>query len=116
MSINFKLIEAIQAVAEVGKTIEHLEKIIQGQESDISHWRTTANELERKLEASEKLCKYEASRRDELDTKLGETLQINENLRLARHEEATKYEKVCAELTEAHEELEAVKAKLTGIR
>lgn len=116
MSINYKFIEAIQAVVEVGNTIEHLEKIIQEQECDISRLRITANELERKLEASEMLCKNEASSRDEIEAKLAETLKVNENLRLARNEEAIKYEKVCAELTEAHKELEDVKAKLPGIR
>ena len=107
MSINFKLIEAIQAVAEVGKTVEHLEKIIQGQESDISHWRTTANELERKLESAEKACANEADSCDKIEAKLVETLKVNENLRVALNEECTKYEKVCAELTETIEQLEA---------
>ena len=104
MSINFKLIEAIQAVADVGKTIEHLENIIQGQESDISHWRTAANELERKLESAEKACANEADSCDKIEAKLVETLKVNENLRVARNEEATKYEKVCAELRELQEE------------
>ena len=107
MSINFKLIEAIQAVAEVGKTVEHLEKIIQGQESDTSHWRNTANELERKLESAEKACANEADSCDKIEAKLVETLKVNENLRVALNEECTKYEKVCAELTETIEQLEA---------
>ena len=104
MSINFKLIEAIQAVADVGKTIEHLEKIIQGQESDISHWRNTANELERKLESAEKACANEADSCDKIEAKLVETLKVNENLRVARNEECTKYERVCGELRELQEE------------
>lgn len=104
MSINFKLIEAIQAVADVGKTIEHLEKIIQGQESDINHWRTTANELERKLESAEKACANEADSCDKIEAKLVETLKVNENLRVARNEECTKYERVCGELRELQEE------------
>lgn len=107
MSINYKLIEAIQAIAEVGNTVEHLEKIIQEQERDISHWCNTANELERKLESAEKACANEADRRDEIEAKLVETLKINENLRVARNEECTKYEKVCGELTETIEQLEA---------
>lgn len=107
MSINYKLIEAIQAIAEVGNTVEHLEKIIQEQERDISHWRNTANELERKLESAEKACANEADRRDEIEAKLTETLRVNENLRVARNEEYTKYEKVCGELTETIEQLEA---------
>ena len=104
MSINFKLIEAIQAVADVGKTIEHLENIIQGQEQDVNHWRNTANELERKLESAEKACANEADSCDKIEAKLVETLKVNENLRVARNEEATKYEKVCAELRELQEE------------
>lgn len=104
MSINFKLIEAIQAVAEVGKTIEHLENIIQGQEQDVNHWRNTANELERKLESAEKACANEADSCDKIEAKLVETLKVNENLRVARNEEATKYEKVCGELRELQEE------------
>ena len=104
MSINFKLIEAIQAVADVGKTIEHLENIIQGQEQDVNHWRTAANELERKLESAEKACANEADSCDKIEAKLVETLKVNENLRVARNEEATKYEKVCAELRELQEE------------
>lgn len=107
MSINFKLIEAIQAVAEVGKTIEHLENIIQGLEQDVSYWRTTANELERKLESAEKACANEADSCDRIEAKLVETLKVNENLRVARNEECTKYEKVCGELTETIEQLEA---------
>ena len=107
MSINFKLIEAIQAVAEVGKTIEHLENIIQGQEQDVNHWRNTANELERKLESAEKACANEADSCDKIEAKLVETLKVNENLRVARNEECTKYEKVCGELTETREQLEA---------
>ena len=104
MSINFKLIEAIQAVAEVGKTVEHLEYAVKELEQDVNHWRNTANELERKLEASEKACANEADSCDKIEAKLVETLKVNENLRLARHEEATKYEKVCAELRELQEE------------
>ncbi len=104
MSINFKLIEAIQAVAEVGKTIEHLENIIQGQEQDVNHWRNTANELERKLESAEKACANEADSCDKIEAKLVETLKVNENLRLARHEECTNHEKVCGELRELQEE------------
>ena len=107
MSINFKLIEAIQAVAEVGKTIEHLENIIQGQEQDVNHWRNTANELERKLESAEKACANEADSCDKIEAKLVETLKVNENLRVARNEVCTNYEKVCGELTETIEQLEA---------
>ena len=104
MSINFKLIEAIQAVAEVGKTIEHLENIIQGQEQDVNHWRNTANELERKLESAEKACANEADSCDKIEAKLVETLKVNENLRVARNEVCTNYEKVCAELRGLQEE------------
>ena len=104
MSINFKLIEAIQAVAEVGKTVEHLEYAVQELEQDVNHWRNTANELERKLESAEKACANEADSCDKIEAKLVETLKVNENLRLALHEEATKYEKVCGELRELQEE------------
>ena len=107
MSINYKLIEVIQAVAEVGKTIEHLENIIQELEQDVNHWRNTANELERKLESAEKACANEADSCDKIEAKLVETLKVNENLRVARNEECTKYEKVCGELTETREQLEA---------
>ena len=104
MSINFKLIEAIQAVAEVGKTVEHLEYAVQELEQDVNHWRNTANELERKLESAEKACANEADSCDKIEAKLVETLKVNENLRLARHEECTNYEKVCGELRELQEE------------
>ena len=107
MSINFKLIEAIQAVADVGKTIEHLENIIQGQEQDVNHWRNTANELERKLESAEKACANEADSCDKIEAKLVETLKVNENLRVALNEVCTNYEKVRGELTETIEQLEA---------
>ena len=107
MSINYKLIEAIQAVTELGKTVENLEYAVQELEQDVNHWRNTANELERKLEASEKLCKFEAGRYDGIVAKLTETLKVNENLRVARNEVCTNYEKVCGELTETIEQLEA---------
>ena len=107
MSINYKLIEAIQAVAEVGKTVEHLEYAVQELEQDVNHWRNTANELERKLESAEKACANEADSCDKIEAKLVETLKVNENLRVARNEECTKYEKVCGELTETIEQLEA---------
>ena len=107
MSINYKLIEAIQAVTELGKTVENLECAVQELEQDASHWRNTANALERKLESAEKACANEADRRDEIEAKLAETLRVNENLRVARNEECTKYEKVCGELTETIEQLEA---------
>ena len=107
MSINYKLIEAIQAVTEIGKTVEHLECAVQELEQDVNHWRNTANALERKLESAEKACANEADRRDEIEAKLAETLRVNENLRVARNEECTKYEKVCGELTEMIEQLEA---------
>lgn len=104
MSINFKLIEAIQAVAEVGKTVEHLEYAVQELEQDVNHWRNTANELERKLESAEKACANEADSCDKIEAKLVETLKVNENLRVARNEECTKYERVCGELRELQEE------------
>ena len=107
MSINIKLIEVIQAVTEMGKTVEHLEYAVQGQEQDVNHWRNTANELERKLESAEKACANEADSCDKIEAKLVETLKVNENLRVARNEECTKYEKVCGELTETREQLEA---------
>ena len=107
MPINYKLIEAIQAVTELGKTVENLEYAVQELEQDVSHWRNTANELERKLESAEKACANEADRRDETEAKLAETLRVNENLRVARNEECTKYEKVCGELTEMIEQLGA---------
>ena len=107
MSINYKLIEAIQAIAEVGNTVEHLEYAVQELEQDVNHWRNTANELERKLESAEKACANEADRRDEIEAKLAETLRVNENLRVARNEVCTNYEKVCGELTETIEQLEA---------
>ena len=107
MSINYKLIEAIQAVTELGKTVENLECAVQELEQDVSHWRNTANELERKLESAEKACANEADRCDEIEAKLAETLKVNENLRVARNEVCTNYEKVCGELTETIEQLEA---------
>ena len=107
MSINYKLIEAIQAIAEVCNTVVHLEYAVKELEQDVNHWRNTANELERKLEASEKACANEADSCDKIEAKLVETLKVNENLRVARNEECTKYEKVCAELTETIEQLEA---------
>ena len=108
MSINYKLIvEAIQAVTELGKTVESLEYAVQALEQDVNHWRNTANALERKLESAEKACANEADRCDEIEAKLAETLKVNENLRVARNEECTKYDKVCGELTETIEQLEA---------
>ena len=107
MSINYKRIEAIQAVTELGKTVEHLECAVQELEQDVNYWRNTANALERKLESSYKECANEAVRRGEIEAKLEETLKVNENLRVARNEECTKYEKVCGELTEIIEQLEA---------
>ena len=108
MFFNYKLIvEAIQAVNELGKTVENLERAVQELEQDVNHWRNTANELERKLGASEKACANEADSCDKIKAKLVETLKVNENLRVARNEECTKYEKVCAELTETIEQLEA---------
>lgn len=107
MSINYKLIEAIQAVTELGKTVENLECAVQELEQDVNHWRNTANALERKLESAEKACANEADRRDEIEAKLAETLRVNENLRVARNEVCTNYEKVCGELTETIEQLEA---------
>lgn len=107
MSINYKLIEAIQAVAEVCKTVQNLEYTVKELEQDIIHWHNTANELERKLESAEKACANEADSCDKIEAKLVETLKVNENLRVARNEECTKYEKVCAELTETIEQLEA---------
>ena len=107
MSINFKLIEAIQAIAEVCNTVEHLEYAVKELEQDVNHWRNTANELERKLESAEKACANEADSCDKIEAKLVETLKVNENLRVARNEECTKYERVCGELTETIEQLEA---------
>ena len=104
MSINYKLIEAIQAIAEVCNTVEHLEYAVKELEQDVSHWRNTANELERKLEASEKACANEADSCDKIEAKLAETLRVNENLRVARNEVCTNYEKVCAELRGLQEE------------
>lgn len=107
MSINYKLIEAIQTIAEVGKTVENLEYAVQELEQDVSHWRNTVNELERKLESAEKACANEADSCDKIEAKLVETLKVNENLRVALNEECTKYERVCGELTETIEQLEA---------
>ena len=107
MSINYELIKAIQAIAEVGTTVAHLEYAVQELEQDVNHWRNIANELERKLESAEKACANEADTTDKIEAKLVETLKVNENLRVARNEECTKYEKVCGELTETREQLEA---------
>ena len=107
MTINYKLIEAIQAIAEVGKTVANLEYAVKELEQDVIHWHNTANELERKLESAEKACANEADSCDKIEAKLVETLKVNENLRIALNEECTKYEKVCDELTETIEQLEA---------
>ena len=107
MSINIKLLQAIQAITDIGTELEHYARITAELERDVNHWRNTANELERKLEASEKACANEADSCDKIEAKLVETLKVNENLRVARNEECTKYEKVCAELTETIEQLEA---------
>ena len=107
MTINYKLIEAIQAIAEVGKTVANLEYAVKELEQDVIHWHNTANELERKLESAEKACANEADSCDKIEAKFVETLKVNENLRVALHEECTKYENVCGELTETREQLEA---------
>ena len=107
MSINIKLLQAIQAITDIGTELEHYARITAELEQDVNHWRNTANELERKLESAEKACANEADSCDKIEAKLVETLKVNENLRVARNEECTKYEKVCGELTETIEQLEA---------
>ena len=107
MSTNVKLLQAMQGIVELGVELEACSRVILDLEQDVNHWRNTANELERKLEASENVCAREAASLDVIEAKLAETLKINENLRVALNEECTKYEKVCGELTEMIEQLEA---------
>ena len=107
MDTNVRVIEAIQCITDIGLDMAKAADCIAELERDVNHWRNTANELERKLEASEKACANEADSCDKIEAKLVETLKVNENLRVARNEECTKYEKVCAELTETIEQLEA---------
>ena len=107
MSTNVKLLQAMQGIVEIGAELEACSRVILDLEQDVNHWRNTANELERKLEASENVCAREAASHDKIEAKLAETLKINENLRVALNEECTKYEKVCGELTEMIEQLEA---------
>ena len=104
MNTNVRVIEAIQSITAIGLDMAKAADCIEELEQDVNHWRNTANELGRKLEASEKVCEREVVRCDDLAIKLTETLKVNENLRLARHEEATKYEEVCGELRELQEE------------
>ena len=104
MNTNVRVIEAIQSITAIGLDMAKAADCIEELEQDVNHWRNTANELGRKLEASEKVCEREVVRCDDLDIKLTETLKVNENLRLARHEECTNYEKVCGELRELQEE------------
>ena len=107
MAINIMLLQAMQGIIELGNELDGLQQDIRELNKDINHWRNTANALERKLESSYKECANEAVRRGEIEVKLAETLKVNENLRVARNEECTKYEKVCGELTETIEQLEA---------
>ena len=82
MSTNIKLLQAMQGIVEIGTELEACSRVILDLEKDITYWRNTANELERKLEAAQKLSKYEAGRYDELEAKLKETLQLNESILL----------------------------------
>ena len=107
MDTNVRVIEAIQCITDIGLDMAKAADCIAELEQDVNHWRNTANELERKLEASEKVCAREAASHDVIEAKLAATLKINENLRVALNEECTKYEKVCGELTEMIEQLEA---------
>lgn len=107
MNTNVRVIEAIQCITAIGLDMAKAADCIAELEKDVNHWRNTANELERKLEASEKACANEADSCDKIEAKLVETLKVNENLRVARNEELANYEKVCGELTETREQLEA---------
>ena len=107
MAINIMLLQAMQGIIELGTELDGLQQDIVELNKEISYWKNSANELQRKLESSEKVCANEAYLRTTLEAKLEETLKVNENLRVARNEECTKYEKVCGELTETIEQLEA---------
>ena len=104
MAINIMLLQAMQGIIELGTELDGLQQDIVELNKEISYWKNSANELQRKLESSEKVCANGADLRTTLEAKLEETLKINENLRLARHEEAIKYEKVCGDLLELQEE------------
>ena len=107
MAINIMLLQAMQGIIELGTELDGLQQDIVELNKEISYWKNSANELQRKLESSEKVCANGADRRDEIEAKLAETLRVNENLRVARNEVCTNYEKVCGELTETIEQLEA---------
>lgn len=104
MAINIMLLQAMQGIIELGTELDGLQQDIVELNKEISYWKNSANELQRKLESSEKVCANGVDLRTTLEAKLEETLKINENLRLARHEEAIKYEKVCGDLLELQEE------------
>ena len=107
MATNIMLLQAMQGIIELGTELDGLQQDIVELNKEISYWKNSANELQRKLESSEKVCANEAYLRTTLEAKLAETLKVNENLRVASNEECTKYEKVCGELTETIEQLEA---------
>lgn len=115
-----KVLQLIQLAVELGELQEDSAYVNGELEKEVSYWKNAANELEQKLEATDKLCKYEANRRDELDTKLGETLQINENLRADIHAAAANYDKTYTELVEdldkAHELLERANMEVDASR
>ena len=107
MDTNVRVIEAIKCITDIGLDMAKATDYIAELEQAIDDWRYTVNELERKLESAEKACAKEAGNCDVIEAKLVETLRVNENLRVALNEECTKYEKVCGELTEMIEQLEA---------
>lgn len=107
MDTNVRVIEAIKCITDIGLDMAKATDYIAELEQAIDDLRYTVNELERKLESAEKACANEADSCDKIEAKLVETLRVNENLRVARNEECTKYEKVCGELTEMIEQLEA---------
>ena len=104
MATNIMLLQAMQGIIELGTELDGLQQDIVELNKEISYWKNSANELQRKLESSEKVCANEADLRTTLEAKLAETLKVNENLRVARNEECTKYEKVCGDLLELQEE------------
>ena len=104
MNTNVRVIEAIQSITAIGLDMAKAADCIEELEHSANYWKNSAREFERRLEASERVCANEADSCDKIEAKLVETLKINENLRVARNEECTKYEKVCAELRELQEE------------
>ena len=102
MSINFKLIEAIQSITAIGLDMAKAADCIEELEHSANYWKNSAREFEQRLETSERVCANEADLRTTLEVKYEALVSTNESLWNKVAEATQVKERVLQELSDDH--------------